>query len=121
MRRLGVAPEMIDARQLNLSTPVDAITLVVLGAGLALGAFSGSRDLLTVLPALVAAAGLVLAAVLGRRAGRLAGRSKPGHSRLGRTAVASLAAAVDHTRGCSSGAGALAASSGRLVTSGSTG
>jgi uncharacterized membrane protein YbhN (UPF0104 family) len=100
LHRFGMPSKTIAERQFNLSflnTAIDALALVVFGAGLAAGIFAGERNLvLTLLPAGVAAAGLILALVIARRAARYAERLQARHPKLA-TSITSLACAVDAT------------------------
>jgi uncharacterized membrane protein YbhN (UPF0104 family) len=100
LRRLGMPRETIAERQLILSflnTTVDALALIVLGVGLAVGLLRGNGNLLlTVLPAVVAAAGLAAALRLSRRAASYSAQLAPKRPKLA-SAIASLADAVAAT------------------------
>jgi hypothetical protein len=100
LHRFGMPTRTIAERQFNLSflnTAVDALALVVFGAGLALGIFAGERNLvLTLLPAGAAAAGIVAALVIARRAARYVPRMQTRRPRLA-SSITSLACAVDAT------------------------
>jgi uncharacterized membrane protein YbhN (UPF0104 family) len=101
LHRLGLPFKRIAERQLSLSflnTAIDALTLIVVGVGLAVGVLSGSRDLLlTLLPAAVAAAGVAAALFAAARIKR---RGRPEHPRHAKVAVAisTLAESVQDTR-----------------------
>jgi uncharacterized membrane protein YbhN (UPF0104 family) len=101
LHRLGVPTKQIAEREFNLSflnTAVDALALIVFGAGLATGILAGEpRLLLTLLPALVAAAGIAAALLITRRASRYAERLQPKHPKIA-SAVSTLANAVDDTK-----------------------
>jgi uncharacterized membrane protein YbhN (UPF0104 family) len=101
LHRLGVPTKQIAEREFNLSflnTAVDALALIVFGVGLATGILAGeTRLLLTLLPALVAAAGIAAALLITRRASRYAERLRPKHPKIA-SAVSTLANAVDDTK-----------------------
>jgi uncharacterized membrane protein YbhN (UPF0104 family) len=101
LHRLGVPTKQIAEREFNLSflnTAVDALALIVFGVGLATGILAGeTRLLLTLLPALVAAAGIAAALLITRRASRYAERLQPKHPKIA-SAVSTLANAVDDTK-----------------------
>jgi hypothetical protein len=71
LHRLGMPAKQIAERQFNLSflnTATDAVALFFVGLALAVGVLDGSRNLaLTLLPALVAAIGVVAVVLLSRR------------------------------------------------------
>ena len=100
LRHFGMPARTIAERQFNLgflNTAVDALALVLFGVGLGAGIFGGeSNPLLTWLPAGVAAAGVAIAAVLGRRGTKRARSLETGHPKLA-AATGSLAEAVDAT------------------------
>ena len=100
LRHFGMPPRKIAERQFNLSflnTAVDALALIAFGLGLAAGMFGGERNLmLTLLPAVVAATGIVLALLIARRASTYAGRLENEHPRVA-SSITSLADAVDAT------------------------
>jgi uncharacterized membrane protein YbhN (UPF0104 family) len=100
LHRFGMPSATIAERQFNLSflnTAVDALALVGFGGGLAAGIFAGERNLsLTLLPAVVAAAGIVAALLIARRAATYPRRLEGEHPRLA-GAISSLAEAVHAT------------------------
>ena len=73
LHRFGMPTKLIAEREFNLSflnTAVDALALVVFGVGLATGIFAGEGNLLlTLLPAALAATGIIAALLIARRAG----------------------------------------------------
>ena len=101
LRHFGMPARTIADRQFNLgflNTAIDALALVLFGTGLAVGIFGGeSNPLLTWLPAGVAAAGIAIALVLGRRGTKRARSLETGHPKLA-AGVGSVAGAVDATR-----------------------
>jgi uncharacterized membrane protein YbhN (UPF0104 family) len=101
LHRFGMPNKAIAEREFNLSflnTAVDALVLIVFGLGLATGILPGEqRPLLTLLPAAVAAAGIVLALLLSRRASRHAQQLQGKHPKIA-TALITLSRAVDDTR-----------------------
>jgi uncharacterized membrane protein YbhN (UPF0104 family) len=101
LRHFGMPPTTIAERQFNLgflNTAVDALALVLFGVSLGVGFFGGpSNPLLTWLPAAVAATGIAVAALLGRRGTRRARSLGPGHPKLA-AAIGSVALAVEATR-----------------------
>jgi uncharacterized membrane protein YbhN (UPF0104 family) len=101
LHRLGMPMSKVGERQFTLmflNTGVDAIAIVVFGALLALGFFGGGPSLaLTLGPALVVAAGLVLVLVVAGAAEKLAGRIRPRRPRIA-SGVTTLALAVENTR-----------------------
>jgi uncharacterized membrane protein YbhN (UPF0104 family) len=118
LHHFGMRSGTIAERQFNLSflnTAVDALALILFGAGLAIGIFPGAHNpLLTIAPAAVAGAGIVAALVVARRVTPLADRLERGHPKIA-AAITSLAHAVDatdrilfHRGGRSSVLGALA-------------
>ena len=86
LRHFGMPSHTIAQRQFDLSflnTAVDALALVVFGAGLAIGLFAGSRNLLlTLLPAAIAAVGIGIMLLIARRAAVFAGRTRGDHPKL---------------------------------------
>jgi uncharacterized membrane protein YbhN (UPF0104 family) len=100
LRRFGMPPRTIAERQFNLSflnTAVDALALVVFGVLLAAGIFAGESNLLlTLLPAVIAAAGVVGAVLTSRGATTYSGRLEPEHPKIAGF-VTSLAEAVAAT------------------------
>jgi len=118
LRHFGMPAPTIAQRQFNLSflnTAVDALALIVFGIGLGTGAFAGERNpTLTLLPAGIAAIGLVAALLGARRVERLDGQERSKHPKLA-SLLASVGGAVEDTRrtlfhrsGCTSSVGALA-------------
>jgi uncharacterized membrane protein YbhN (UPF0104 family) len=101
LRRFGMPFRTIAERQFNLSflnTSVDALALIVCGAGLGLGIFSGGhKPLLTWLPAGVAVAGIGGALLLARSGAKHAKSLEPKHPRLAGS-IGALAAAVRATQ-----------------------
>lgn len=96
LHRLGMPAERIAERQLSLSllnTAIDALTLVVFGLALATGLFARKHDLaLTLVPASVAAVGVVAVLWLARHAqGRVAEGRTPRSKRLASLATVSNA------------------------------
>jgi uncharacterized membrane protein YbhN (UPF0104 family) len=100
LHRFGMPTKTIAERQFNLSflnTAVDALALVVFGVGLATGLFASERNLLlTLLPAAVAATGIVAALLIARRATTYAQRLERQHPKLAGS-ITSLSEAVDAT------------------------
>jgi uncharacterized membrane protein YbhN (UPF0104 family) len=101
LHRFGVPNKLIAEREFNLSflnTAVDALALIVFGIGLATRILAGERRLLlTVLPAAIAAAGIMLAALIARRANSYAERLQAKHPKIA-SALTTLASAVDDTK-----------------------
>jgi hypothetical protein len=101
LHRFGMPPKQIAERQFNLSflnTAISALALIVFGIGLAAGIFPGQANLLlTLLPAAVAAIGIVAALLIARRAGEYAGRLRAKHPKIA-TSITTLADAVADTR-----------------------
>jgi uncharacterized membrane protein YbhN (UPF0104 family) len=101
LHRLGMPSGQIAERQLNLSflnTAVDALVVIVFGVGLATGVLAGEGNLLlTLLPAALAATGIVAATALARRAGARAKRLEATHGKIAAT-LSTLAASVEDTR-----------------------
>ncbi|HUA49550.1 MAG TPA: lysylphosphatidylglycerol synthase domain-containing protein [Solirubrobacteraceae bacterium] len=101
LHRFGMSTELIAERQFNLSflnTGIDALALVIFGAALASGGLAGERDLLlTLLPAALAAAGIVGALLLAPRAGVWGRRLEAEHHKMAAT-ISTLAAAVQDTK-----------------------
>jgi uncharacterized membrane protein YbhN (UPF0104 family) len=100
LHRFGMPTKLIAERQFNLSflnTAVDALALVVFGVGLATGIFVGEGNLLlTLLPAALAATGIIAVLLIARRAGPDAERLRGKHPKIA-TAITTLAAAVEDT------------------------
>ena len=101
LHRFGMPTTLVAERQFNLAflnTGLDALALIVFGVGLASGIFPGELKLaLTLLPAAVAAIGIVAALLIARRAERYAARARAKHAKLA-VAIGTLARAVDDTR-----------------------
>ena len=101
LRRFGMPAKTIARRQFNLSflnTAVDAFALILFGVGLAIGIFGGEHNLLlTLLPAVIAATGIVAALVIARRATGLAERLDAAHPKTA-GAIISIAGAVEDTQ-----------------------
>ena len=101
LHRFGMPTKLIAERQLNLSflnTGIDALALVVFGLGLATHIFAGEHKLLlTLLPAALAGAGIVAAAMIAPRASAGAKRLEAKHGKLA-TTITTLAAAVEDTK-----------------------
>jgi uncharacterized membrane protein YbhN (UPF0104 family) len=100
LHRFGMPTRRIAERQLNLSflnTAVDGLPLIVFGLALAAGVLPGARNpLLTLLPALVAAAGLAATLAVARHIARNATRRPAKHARIA-GAIVALAQAVEDT------------------------
>jgi uncharacterized membrane protein YbhN (UPF0104 family) len=100
LHRFGMPNKLIAEREFSLSflnTAVDALVLIVVGVGLAIGIFAGERHLLlTVLPAAVAATGIAFALLIAHRASGRAARMQAKHPRIANT-ITTLADAVDDT------------------------
>lgn len=100
LRRFGMPAGQIAEREFNLSflnTAIDALALVGFGLGLAVGVFPGERNLaLTLLPAALAALGIVGALLVARRARMLAARLQGRHPKIA-ASIGTLARAVDDT------------------------
>jgi uncharacterized membrane protein YbhN (UPF0104 family) len=101
LHKLGLPFKRIAERQLSLSflnTGIDALTLIVVGIGLAVGLLHGSRNLgLTLAPAVVAAAGVALACLAAARIRRHGRPEHPRHAKIS-AAVSTLADSVEDTR-----------------------
>jgi uncharacterized membrane protein YbhN (UPF0104 family) len=117
LHKLGLPFKRIAERQLELSflnTAIDALTLIVVGLGLAVGLLGGERKLtLTLLPAAVAAAGVAVALLA---AARVKQHGRPEHPRFPKitAAIVTLADSVQgtgrllvHRSGLKAAAGAL--------------
>jgi uncharacterized membrane protein YbhN (UPF0104 family) len=100
LHKFGMPNDVIAERQFNLqflNTAVDGIAVVVFGLALATGILPGSQKLyLTLLPALVAAAGL--AGVLWIAARGVSARDKATKHPKFATAITELSRAVEDTR-----------------------
>jgi uncharacterized membrane protein YbhN (UPF0104 family) len=118
LHKLGLPFKRIAERQLSLSflnTAIDALTLIVVGLGLALGLLPGARKLtLTLLPAALAAVGVTAALIA---AARIKNHGRPEHPRFPKISAAfvTLADSVQdtsrllvHRSGLKAVAGALA-------------
>ncbi|HEY2181071.1 MAG TPA: lysylphosphatidylglycerol synthase domain-containing protein [Solirubrobacteraceae bacterium] len=99
LHRLGMPFKLVAERQLSLSflnTAIDAVALVVIGVGLAIGVLSGEGNLaLTLLPAALAALGIAAALLAAARATRRA-PARSIHRRIDAT-ITTLADAVQDT------------------------
>src|SRR5205085_446576 len=97
LRRFGMAPKTIAERQFNLSflnTAVDALALILFGAGLATGVIPGERNLLlTLLPAAVAMAGIAAVILVSGRGASYSERLEPAHPKIA-SSISSLANAA---------------------------
>jgi uncharacterized membrane protein YbhN (UPF0104 family) len=100
LHRFGMPKNQIVERQFNLSflnTAIDALALVVFGAGLATGIFAGQGNLLlTLLPAVLAATGVIAALLIARRAGTYSQRLRARHPKIA-SALTTLGHAVEDT------------------------
>ena len=100
LHRFGMPNRLIAERQFNLSflnTGVDALALVIFGVALATGVFGGHYGLtLTLLPAVLAAAGIAAAVLIARRRSSGERRSETKHPKVA-AALATLAEAVEDT------------------------
>jgi uncharacterized membrane protein YbhN (UPF0104 family) len=100
LHRLGMPTRQIAERQFNLSflnTATDAVALFFVGIALAIGLLNGSRNLaLTLLPALVAAVGVLAVLLLARRLATQAAAAHEKHPKLA-ASLATLADAVNDT------------------------
>ena len=101
LHRLGMPAKLIAEREFNLSflnTAVDGLALIVFGLALASGILPGSRNLLlTLVPAVVAAAAIAVALLIAGRAAKDTERKPVKHARVA-VAVATLVQAVEDTR-----------------------
>jgi uncharacterized membrane protein YbhN (UPF0104 family) len=101
LHRFGMPTKLIAERQLNLSflnTAIDAVALILFGLGLATGIFAGENNLLlTLLPAVVAGAGVTAAALVAPHAGVGAKRLEAKHKKVA-TTITTLAAAIEDTK-----------------------
>jgi uncharacterized membrane protein YbhN (UPF0104 family) len=101
LHRFGMPTKLIAERQLNLSflnTAIDGLALIFFGLALAAGILPGTRNpLLTLLPALVAAAGLAATPAVARHIARNATRRPAKHARI-TGAIVALAQAVEDTK-----------------------
>ncbi len=102
LSRLGMQKGEIAERELSLSllnTAVDALAMLVVGLALAAGLLSGSgAPELTVVPAVVAAAGLVGALLLARRLAARAERERGAHAKRSAALKALTEAVADVDR-----------------------
>ncbi len=100
LHRFGMPTKLIVERQFNLgflNTAINALTLIVVGVGLAAGIFAGQPDLLlTLLPAALVAAGVAAALLIAPRASAHAERLHPKHARIA-SSITTLADAVEDT------------------------
>jgi uncharacterized membrane protein YbhN (UPF0104 family) len=101
LHRFGMPTKLIAERQLNLSflnTAIDALAIVVFGLGLATGILTGEGNLLlTLLPAVLAGAGIIAAVLIAPRADAAAKRLQAKHGKVA-TTITTLAAAVEDTK-----------------------
>jgi len=101
LHRWGLPLKTVTEREFNLSflnTAVDALALILFGVLLGLGIFSGRNDLtLTILPAAVAAAGVVGAVVVARRADHFAAKVEHRRPRIA-VGIGTVARAVEDTK-----------------------
>ena len=101
LHRFGMPNKLIAERQFNLqflNTGIDALALIVFGAALAIGIFSGESKLtLTLVPAAVAAIGLAGALLIARIGTGYAERAHETHPKIA-AAIEALAAAVEDTK-----------------------
>jgi uncharacterized membrane protein YbhN (UPF0104 family) len=100
LHRFGMPTGIIAERQFNLSflnTAVDGLVLVFFGLGLGVGLFAGRRDLLlTVLPAVLAATGIVVVLLVARLMSTHAERGYAKRPKVAE-AIGTLAQAVNNT------------------------
>jgi uncharacterized protein (TIRG00374 family) len=93
--------KLIAERQFNLqflNTGIDALALIVFGTGLAIGIFPGEDKLtLTLVPAVVAAIGIVGALLIARSGAGYAERAHDAHPKTA-AAIEALADAVEDTK-----------------------
>jgi uncharacterized membrane protein YbhN (UPF0104 family) len=101
LHRFGMPNKLIGERQFNLqflNTGIDALALIVFGAGLAIGIFPGEGKLaLTLLPAVVAAIGIAGALLIARSGISYARRAHDTHPKTA-AAIEALADAVEDTK-----------------------
>ncbi len=101
LHRFGMPTKQIAERQFNLSflnTAIDALTVIVLGLGLASGVLAGERNpLLTILPAALVAAAIAAVLLVLPRLSTSAKRGPIKHAKLA-AAIATLADAVEDTK-----------------------
>jgi uncharacterized membrane protein YbhN (UPF0104 family) len=102
LHRFGMPTKVIARRQFSLSflnTAVSALAIIFFGAGLAAGLFSGEDNLLlTLLPAVIAAAGLWAAGAIALWSAGYADRLNAKHPKIA-AAITTLAQAVQDTKG----------------------
>jgi uncharacterized membrane protein YbhN (UPF0104 family) len=100
LHRCGLPLTTVTEREVNLSflnTAVDARALISFGVLLGLGIFAGKNDLmLTILPAVVAGAGVVAAIVIAHRADHFAAKLEPRRPRIA-AGIGTVARAVEDT------------------------
>jgi uncharacterized membrane protein YbhN (UPF0104 family) len=100
LHRRGLPMKTVTEREFNLSflnTAIDALALIAFGVLLWLGIFAGRNDLtLTILPAVVAAAGLVAAIVIAHRADHFAAKLQRRRPRIA-AGIGTVARAVEDT------------------------
>lgn len=101
LRQFGMPTDLIARRQLTLSflnTAVDALALILFGLALGTGILPGEGNaLLTLLPAAIAGAGILVALLLAPRIRSRSRRIADRHGRVARVAE-DLSAAVEDTR-----------------------
>jgi len=100
LHRFEMPNKLIAEREFNLSflnSTVDALALIVVGGGLAIGVIAGEHHLLlTVLPAAIAATGIAVALLIAHRARSHVARLQAKHPKIA-SAITTLADAVDDT------------------------
>jgi uncharacterized membrane protein YbhN (UPF0104 family) len=100
LHRCGLPLKTVTEREFNLSflnTAIDALALISFGVLLGLGIFAGKNDVtLTILPALVAGAGVVATIVIAHRADRFAAKLEPRRPRIA-AGIGTVARAVEDT------------------------
>lgn len=101
LSRFGMPADVIAERQFNLSflnTAIDALALVIFGAGLATGLLGGESNLLlTLLPAALVGAGMIAVLLLTPRAAARAKRLEAKHRKIART-ITLLADSIEDTK-----------------------
>ncbi len=101
LHRFGMPRKLIAERELNLSflnTAIDALALVVFGVALTTGLLAGEGNLLlTLLPAALAGAALIVVPLIAPRLSSRATRRDAKHHKIA-TAITTLAAAIEDTK-----------------------
>ena len=101
LHRFGMPTKQIAERQFNLSflnTGIDALALIAFGVVLSTGIVAEEGNLLlTLVPAVVAGAGITAAGLIAPRADSWAKRLEANHGKIAR-AITTLAAAVEDTK-----------------------